>query len=262
VSLLAALLLAGAAAPSAVAPARVEDAAASWLVVTDGDDLPQGVAAWYRQLLGERLRSTGVAPESIAGGELVFRPEFSELTVTEGPLAGLWEFVDPLDARLPTRAVRTRFDGPEHYRVTVRVYCPPDDACAQVRREARAMRAPMHWSLRGTPAYEQWQTIVRDESCPGEAADMTPPRYPAAALRVCAFGIAQLRAFVNRCGEVRDVTVVSSTGNRDLDRAALAAAGNWRLPLEYLDVPDFDGVAIVPVNFQDPCAVPEAEGGD
>lgn len=245
------------------APARPRT---SWLTLVDGKNLPQSVAALYESLLRERHGAELLTPRPpLAPVKLEFRSEYSEFDIEEGPLAGHWQFFDPVRADpkaplWPSQAWRAVVGTGDDYQVTVHLYCAPDPAaCAALRVEAQAIRAPTHWQLRDSAAYEQWLAIVRAETCASDIDDMTPPRYPAAALRVCAYGVATLRVFVNACGEVRDATIAISARNRDLDQAALDAARTWHLPLDYLDVDGFDGWAVVPVNFVNPCDVPTVE---
>jgi TonB family protein len=257
VSLLASVLLALGVAQSTPAPNIVgapAPQAPEWLTLVDGDDLPQGVAGWYEELLRKTL---GVSGGKIAGSRLEaslsYRREWSEFTVYVGPHAGIWTFVAPAGSRWPTQAMRFNFGGAERYAVTAHLYCSDDAAtCARFRTEAPTMRAPMGRDLReDTSAYQQWLTLVRTEPCAQGPELINPPKYPASAFRNGAYGIVQVRAFVNACGEVRDVRIHKSSRNHELDRAALDATRWWRLSSR-VGQEGFDGWAIIPVNFPNP----------
>lgn len=58
---------------------------------------------------------------------------------------------------------------------------------------------------------------------------MNPPRYPPAALRAGITGIVGLIVEVDASGNAVDVQVERSSGNRDLDRAAVDAAKRWKV---------------------------------
>ena len=78
--------------------------------------------------------------------------------------------------------------------------------------------------------YEAWATSVASEACTPGPASTPAPAYPAKALRLQASGRVVLALFTNRCGDVRDAWVAESSGNADIDRAAVRAARAWKLP--------------------------------
>lgn len=59
-------------------------------------------------------------------------------------------------------------------------------------------------------------------------ADMPKPKYPPAALRAGTGGTVTLDVQVDPQGEPSQITIAKRSGNRELDRAALSAASNWR----------------------------------
>lgn len=75
------------------------------------------------------------------------------------------------------------------------------------------------------------------------------PRYPARALRRGESGEVLLRIQVDARGVPSDVEVASSSGSRDLDRAATSAARRWRFRPAMRDGRPVAGTVTVPVNF-------------
>ncbi len=59
-------------------------------------------------------------------------------------------------------------------------------------------------------------------------ADTPKPRYPPAALRANVGGTVTLNVQVDPQGEPLEIRIAKRSGNRDLDRAALTAASQWR----------------------------------
>jgi len=90
---------------------------------------------------------------------------------------------------------------------------------------------------------------------PGGRANF-PPVYPEAALKACASGAVRLRVSINAQGYVLNVAVDKSSGNRDLDRAAVDAARHWRFNPGKAEGEPVGGDIIVPVDFEDPCPKP------
>lgn len=70
-------------------------------------------------------------------------------------------------------------------------------------------------------------TPVADPSVP-RPLSAPPPEYPAAALRAGASGDVALRILVGADGRPDEVTVVGSSRNRALDRAAVQTVRRWR----------------------------------
>jgi protein TonB len=82
---------------------------------------------------------------------------------------------------------------------------------------------------------------------------LNPPKYPAAALRNCAYGEVRLRVTIDASGNVLNVVTDKSSRSRDLDRAAMDAARKWRFNPGRTNGQAVGGDVIVPVNFQNPC---------
>ena len=78
------------------------------------------------------------------------------------------------------------------------------------------------------------------------------PRYPRGALRRGESGEVLLRIQVDARGVPSQVDVASSSGSRDLDRAAVAAARRWRFRPAMRDGSPVAGVVNVPIAFTNP----------
>src|SRR3546814_935893 len=79
--------------------------------------------------------------------------------------------------------------------------------------------------------------------------NMNPPRYPPAAVRAGIEGTVILIIDVDANGNVVDVSVERSSRNRDLDRAAIAAARKWRFNPSVVNGQKAAGRVRVPVDF-------------
>lgn len=78
------------------------------------------------------------------------------------------------------------------------------------------------------------------------------PRYPRRALRRGESGEVLLRIQVDARGVPSQVDVASSSGSRDLDRAAVVAARRWRFRPAMRDGSPVAGVVNVPIAFTNP----------
>jgi protein TonB len=146
------------------------------------------------------------------------------------------------------------------YRVQVEVHCDDTvDACAAFLEQTRRMPAPQppfpSTSGMETASWEEsmhaWRRIVLSETCEAGARHVPPPRYPQSALRQGIAGKVVLNLLANPCGEVREAVVEVSSGSRDLDRAALDVARQWRVSMP-ADVPAGSGARLrVPITFDD-----------
>lgn len=89
---------------------------------------------------------------------------------------------------------------------------------------------------------------------PGRTTDPVPvtmpaPKFPPAALRRGAAGEVLLQVAVDPEGEPASIEVIQSSGSRDLDRSAIAAAGRWRFQPARRDGVAVPGVVNVPIRF-------------
>src|SRR3546814_5750842 len=79
--------------------------------------------------------------------------------------------------------------------------------------------------------------------------NMNPPSYPPAAVRAGIEGTVILIIDVDANGNVVDVSVERSSRNRDLDRAAIAAARKWRFNPSVVNGQKAAGRVRVPEDF-------------
>ncbi|MBP9697168.1 MAG: energy transducer TonB, partial [Thermomonas sp.] len=78
---------------------------------------------------------------------------------------------------------------------------------------------------------------------------MNPPKYPPEEQRSGIQGTTVLIVSIDPSGGVLDVEVEKSSGNRNLDRAAVAAARRWRFNPEVRDGRKIASRVRVPVDF-------------
>lgn len=197
---------------------------------------PGAVGKRYRDLQRvryERLHALGATPDMPRG----FDAQKTHFDAGDGA-EDEWIFSNPQDNEWPTQAVqvidRSTADA---YAVTVRLHCEDDAAsCAALRDDASHLPLPRPQQtyvadgrVLRTMSYRQWQDWVLKEPCnPG--ADYRPtPRYPSAALRRASAGRVVATFLINPCGKVRDAWVAQSSGNRDIDRAAIQTLMTWRI---------------------------------
>lgn len=160
-------------------------------------------------------------------------------------------------AGVPRRAYALSNAAGPRYGMLAEVACDDTAAeCTRLRERLRSMRAPPPfrdgW---GDPArealadmrYASWLELLSTEPCTDQPINRPQPRYPPIALRAGAEGRAVVLVAFNRCGEFRDVGIRRSTGNRDLDRAAVATLRQWHVGRE--TVGGEAGQALVPVDF-------------
>lgn len=76
-----------------------------------------------------------------------------------------------------------------------------------------------------------------------------PPRYPPEAMRQQHQGTVVLLVLVGVDGSPKEVKVERSSGYRELDRAAMEAARNWRFNPGKHNGQPVEGYARIPVNF-------------
>lgn len=79
-----------------------------------------------------------------------------------------------------------------------------------------------------------------------QAVFSPPPKYPIQALRRNRGGLVRIRVMLGADGHVADAQVVDSSGDADLDRAALDAARQWRFRMPQ----GARREAVVPIRFR------------
>lgn len=79
---------------------------------------------------------------------------------------------------------------------------------------------------------------------------MNPPRYPPSVARLGIQGTTMLIISIDASGNVLDVEVEKSAGNRELDRAAITAARKWRFNPEIKNGQKVASRVRVPVEWK------------
>lgn len=79
---------------------------------------------------------------------------------------------------------------------------------------------------------------------------MNPPQYPREELRRGIGGTTVLIISIDANGGVLDVEVQNSSGNRNLDRAAMQAARKWRFNPAVKNGQKTGARVIVPINWE------------
>ena len=78
---------------------------------------------------------------------------------------------------------------------------------------------------------------------------MRPPKYPPQAVREHHTGKVILKVLIALDGSPKDITVEKSSGFRELDQAAIAAARNWSFNPGRRNGQLYEGYALVPIDF-------------
>jgi len=78
---------------------------------------------------------------------------------------------------------------------------------------------------------------------------MRPPRYPPQAVREHHTGKVILKVLIAVDGSPKEVTVEKSSGFRELDQAAIAAAKTWTFNPGVRNGQRYEGYALVPIDF-------------
>lgn len=81
---------------------------------------------------------------------------------------------------------------------------------------------------------------------------LNPPVYPPSEMRSGIGGTVTLIISIDATGAVLDVEVQHTSGNRNLDRSAIKAAGKWRFNPEVRNGQKVASRVIVPVTFEPP----------
>lgn len=128
-----------------------------------------------------------------------------------------------------------------------------DDGAADVAEGAARLEEPVAPpprpdALAGPPPPAATPEPVGPTSGP-VPVESPGPRYPARALRRQESGQVLLRVEVDVRGMPARIDVTSSSGSRDLDRAALAAVRRWRFRPAMREGEPVDGVVNVPIDF-------------
>ena len=95
----------------------------------------------------------------------------------------------------------------------------------------------------------QEQRVAEGAAIDITSRNMNPPRYPPAAARAGIGGVVHLLIDINGSGAVVSVSVERSSGNRDLDRAAIDAARKWKFRPSIVDGVSVSGRVRTTVEF-------------
>lgn len=249
-----------AAAPCAAADASRAAEPAAWFEAQI-KKLPAGqVASLYQTSTTE---SEGLPPASLQGAaqlqakatqDRLWSPERATVITTSGGTKYRWIFQNLENGLTPTSAVRIAFENPSVYKAQVVAFCEDDGTnCRSMLRLLAQVQAPDPFTPFASDSHKQWREIVARESCAPGAIDMPVPRYPSAAVRKGIGGTTQLYVLMNPCGEARGVWIAASSGNRDLDRAAVDRVRQWRMtPTAKLAALHQGGLVTVPIRFVPP----------
>jgi TonB family protein len=157
-----------------------------------------------------------------------------DVTIASGEFAGHWSFASP-DGGLPTRAWRDIDRSGAHGYEAERIgYCIDEPAACADWFERGRDRSIAPDPRAGERAERQWAGRALRESCAARPArrPSTMSLHTAAARA----GLGQAEIVVemlhNPCGEVRLARIAKSSGNADVDRAAIAWAQKVVAPLQ------------------------------
>jgi len=188
-------------------------------------------ADWFRAgpdgSLDEAKQAWEAYKQAYAGDCGCLDHPFNDFVVKEGPYLGRWEVRRSQDGEA-IAALHLRFPAAPPYTVQVRVLCGRDEAaCASLRADASSMDPPRPDR---DELVRDWHRVLANERCDEVLPDhREAPRYPREEERRGIEGVVTLGFVFNSCGRVRDVWIAKSSGNRNLDRAAMHVGQRWTL---------------------------------
>jgi TonB family protein len=182
-----------------------------WLSIGATHDA-KDVGLFYRALTAYESRPAGRESFDAQGAK-----DFSMRSVEPG-IGGAWAFFGVDGAPAPQSAIRLRLATHAPYRVSAELYCDGAN-CDALRVFLSDLSAP--WVQGESALVESWHSAISEEACD----PLKPPSrpkfvYPREELRREIEGTVIASVFHNRCGDVRDVNITTSSGNRNLDRMA------------------------------------------
>jgi TonB family protein len=164
-----------------------------------------------------------------------------------------WIYQAPdIGSNWPSKAQRiTDISDASGYNVLVTNFCAASAAdCADFLANKKTTLAPKPFAGAPALALQQWHQRVATEACITRPINMSHPRYPPPALRDGIGGTVRVGFRFNTCGNVRDAWIETSSGNRDLDRAALNEVLKWQIDTTTLPDGRITGMAIAPITFR------------
>lgn len=137
-----------------------------------------------------------------------------------------WRFRSSKEGGPTIAALRLEFSDKPPYAVSAKIFCKRLAAeCIELRDLVKNMVAP---DPETAALDNDWVRVVKHESClAGRPVSMPAPRYPPEEQRRGVAGIVTLGILYNRCGDVRRVQILKSSGNRNIDRSAVSTANRW-----------------------------------
>jgi len=180
-------------------------------------ELPQWLTIETHDARDVQVFKEAVSEFPSASLESMLNSDF-KLFSSEPGIEGAWAFFGFDESLKPKSAIRLHLPKNAPYRVRAELYC--DGAtCGRLRSLLASLPAPLVY---GNPALQQsWRKVVSNEACD----PLRPPSrpkfvYPREELRREIEGTVVASVFHNRCGDVREVDITTSSGNRNLDRMA------------------------------------------
>ena len=165
-------------------------------------------------------------------------------------LTWIFDAPDPPGGLIARALELEDLSGPDGYHVRATVHCyDAPEFCKAYHNRQTPLLAPKPAAAAGDLALRQWHNRIMTETCTVFARNMSHPRYPPQALRDGIGGTVRVGFRYNRCGNVRDAWIETSSGNRDLDRAALTEALKWQIDTTTLPEGKNTGRAVAPITF-------------
>lgn len=164
-----------------------------------------------------------------------------------------WIYQAPdFGSKWPSKAQRiTDTSDARGYNVRVTNFCTDSVAdCADFLAARNNTLAPKPFTGAPALALQQWYQRIATEACVTRPISMSQPRYPPLTLRDGIGGTVRVGFRFNPCGNVRDAWIETSSGNRDLDRAALNEVLKWQIDTTTLPEGRNTGMAIAPITFR------------
>ena len=208
--------------PANSAPADIGTFSSRLVVLEDGEDDP--VARAYAAGMRMRVPDSSDAGMREMLNNAVFGSmmAYSKFDFTDGEFAGTWEFVPPSQGGLPTRAWRDIDASIDGYAAERIGYCKDTRESCTAWFEAGRDRSPSPRLSAGGRAFTEWTNRVMEEPCRLQADHRPDTTQLQVAMARSGIEKANLLLVVllNPCGEVRNLSIETSSGSRDVDRVA------------------------------------------
>lgn len=195
----------------------------SRLVVLEDDLVARAYEAGLRMALADDSTAEADVSAALAHAATSMFLPYLNARFEAGEFTGTWEFIQAREGGLPKRAWRnidaSSIDGYAAERIG---YCKDTREACMAWFEDGRNRSPQPRRSDGGRAYTEWSNRVMEEPCRLQA-DHRPGTSPLGAA-IARSGIEKteliMMLLLNPCGEVRDVSIVTSSGVRDVDYVA------------------------------------------